>query len=67
MSLNSRTLRCEECGREPDVAVHAPGWVAFRVDLAEDPDPPAVVVYCPECAAREFDESAQALTEQDAI
>jgi hypothetical protein len=32
------------------------GWVAFRCD---DPDlevndPPAVLVYCPVCAAREF-------------
>jgi hypothetical protein len=27
---------------------------AFRVDLADDPAPPEVVLYCPECAAREF-------------
>jgi hypothetical protein len=50
-------VRCEECGREPEVEAHAVGWIAFRVDLDDDPDPPEVIVYCPDCAAREFDES----------
>jgi hypothetical protein len=67
LSLSSSALRCEECGWEPDVAVHAAGWVAFVVDLADDPDPPAVVVYCPQCAARELDDSVQVLAEEDAI
>ena len=66
MSLNSRTLRCEECRREPDLRLHAAGWVAFRVDLPDDPAPPTVVAYCPQCAAREFDESPHALAEDDA-
>jgi hypothetical protein len=49
-------VRCEECGREPEADAHAAGWVAYRVDLADDPDPAEVVVHCPECPAREFDE-----------
>jgi hypothetical protein len=48
-------VRCEECGKEPDVEAHAAGWIAFLVDLADDPDPPQVVFYCPDCAKREFD------------
>jgi hypothetical protein len=48
-------VRCEECGREPDVEAHAAGWIACLVDLDDDPDPPEVVFYCPECAKREFD------------
>jgi hypothetical protein len=47
-------LRCVECGQEPAVSARADGWVAFRVDLSDDPDPPEVIVYCPECAVREF-------------
>jgi len=43
-------MKCEECGREPDVAAHAAGWVAYKVELADDPDPPEVVIYCPVCA-----------------
>ena len=46
-------MRCEECGHEPNVEAHAAGWVAYRVDLADDP-PVEVVVFCPRCAAREF-------------
>jgi hypothetical protein len=51
-------VRCEECGQEADEA-HAAGWVAYRVDLADDPDEPEVIVYCPECAAREFGEEIE--------
>ena len=47
-------MRCEECGHEPEVEAHAAGWLAYRVDLADGPDPPEVVVFCPACAAREF-------------
>ena len=43
-------LTCEECGREQ--AASERGWQAY---LATDEDEPAeVVVYCPDCAAREF-------------
>jgi hypothetical protein len=48
-------VRCEECGKEPDVEAQTAGWIAFLVDLADDPDPPQVVFYCPDCAKREFD------------
>ena len=47
-------VRCEECGREQDLEAHAAGWVAYRVDLPDDP-PPEVTVYCPECAGRSSD------------
>ncbi len=49
------TLRCQEC--EQEAQPRAVGWLAFQVDLADDPDPPEVVVYCPACAAREFEAS----------
>jgi len=35
------------------LTIHAAGWVAFRVDLPDEP-PAEVIVYCPVCAAREF-------------
>ena len=47
-------VRCEECGVEAEVVAHAGGWLAYRVELRDDPDPPEIVVYCPDCAAREF-------------
>jgi hypothetical protein len=56
----SRRLPCEECGQEADEMARSVDWVAYRVDLDDDPDPPGVVVYCPECAAREFDETERA-------
>jgi len=49
-------VRCDECGKEPEVEAHALGWVAYRVDLADDPDAPEVTIYCPDCAKREFGE-----------
>ena len=47
-------MRYEECGLEAEVEAHAAGWTAYRVDLADDPDPPEVVNLLPTCAAREF-------------
>lgn len=51
---------CVECGAVADE--EARGWRAYRADLARDgeddasaEDFPAVVYYCPACAAREFD------------
>jgi hypothetical protein len=44
-------LRCIECGRE---TADGKGWRAYIADLPEDDEPPSVVVYCPECALREF-------------
>ena len=44
-------LRCVECGRV-QTAAGARGWRAY---LTTDEDEPAeAVVYCPECAEREF-------------
>jgi hypothetical protein len=50
-------LVCEECGRLS--GDQARGWAAF---LGEDPDaerPMSVEVFCPSCAAREFDYRAR--------
>jgi hypothetical protein len=33
----------------------AVGWRAYREDVPGGDDPPAVAVFCPTCAAREFD------------
>jgi hypothetical protein len=50
-------MRREECGVEAEVEAHAAGWVAYRVDLADEAESPVVIVYCSECAAREFGKS----------
>jgi hypothetical protein len=46
-------LRCIECGRIGDG--DAAGWRAYIAFIEEDGKPPEVAVYCPRCAAREFD------------
>jgi hypothetical protein len=43
-------LACEECGAVADVEVH--GWRAYV--LHDEDDGPALTVYCPACAEREF-------------
>ena len=40
-------LVCAECGRLSEIG--APGWRGLRTD-----DEPPAVVFCPECAEREF-------------
>ena len=46
-------LICEECGRQADV--EAAGWRIYHVEDTEEPGAPhIIVVYCPECAEREF-------------
>jgi hypothetical protein len=46
----AESLTCIECGREQ--AVDERGWKAY---LTVDEDEPAeAIVYCPDCAAREF-------------
>lgn len=42
-------LRCEECHA---VCEYAAGWIAYRIDDEEEPE---IVVYCPQCAEREFE------------
>ncbi len=49
----SVTLRCEECGWENDDG--ALGWVALLGYDPREDDFPTAVVYCPECAEREFE------------
>jgi hypothetical protein len=46
-------LVCEECGRVAGVETH--GWRAFYAEDPDNPEPSLItVVYCPECAEREF-------------
>jgi hypothetical protein len=45
-------LRCVECGCASDELGR--GWVAFTGEDPDGIDPPAIVVYCPACAAEEF-------------
>ena len=48
------TITCGECGR-PDDGGDARGWRAYLgcdEDLDETPE---VVLFCPECSAREFE------------
>jgi hypothetical protein len=46
-------LKCVECGREQ--ADDERGWRSYlTVDDADDEEPVEAVVYCPDCAAREF-------------
>ena len=44
-------LRCVECGRVQTAPV-ARGWRAYLT--VDDDEPAEAVVYCPECAEREF-------------
>ena len=44
---------CEEC--QVEARGKAKGWVAFLVDLPDEPDDePEVVIFCPSCAASEL-------------
>jgi hypothetical protein len=46
-------LRCVECGST--ASEHLPNWRAYIAEPDEsDGGGSSVVVYCPECAAREF-------------
>jgi hypothetical protein len=46
-------IQCVECGAESDGL--ASGWRAYLAeDLDEDEGEEDVVLYCPECARREF-------------
>ena len=53
-------LRCQECGCTSDA--QARGWAAFVADDLDESDetdgsdtPTIVIVYCPVCAAAEFE------------
>jgi DNA-directed RNA polymerase subunit RPC12/RpoP len=45
-------LKCVECGREAGEI--APGWQAYLVSDPDIEDDEEIVVYCPDCARREF-------------
>ena len=46
-------LRCEECGKEAETEEEASRWRA-RLAAIEENDPLEVVIYCHDCAEREF-------------
>lgn len=50
-------LVCSECGRRAED--EAAGWRAYRDDLSEEEDAPSLALFCPACAAREFDSTAE--------
>jgi hypothetical protein len=45
-------LRCVECGAESDQL--ASGWRAYLAPDAEDKPEGELLMFCPECAEREF-------------
>jgi hypothetical protein len=51
-TTESRLLICAECGQESDA--RACRWKAYRVELEEIDEPPAVAFFCPDCDLREF-------------
>ena len=48
-------LRCEDCGVESDL--FATRWLAFILNGVEGESDTEVLVFCPECAEREFEPS----------
>lgn len=51
-------LVCSECGCHAED--EAAGWRAYRDDLPEQGEPPSPALFCPVCAAREFDGAVKA-------
>jgi len=47
-------LRCEECGEEARTEEEARRWRAILA-VVEEGEAEEVVVYCPDCAKREFE------------
>jgi endogenous inhibitor of DNA gyrase (YacG/DUF329 family) len=47
-------MRCEECGKEAKTEEEARLWPAY-LTVVEEGEPEEVVVYCPDCAKREFE------------
>ncbi|MGH3010097.1 MAG: hypothetical protein ACRDLM_11930 [Gaiellaceae bacterium] len=46
-------LVCAECSRV--AGENASGWRAYREDIPGEDATPSVAIFCPDCAAREFD------------
>jgi hypothetical protein len=56
-------LTCEECEAESEVDEREPGWRAYILpDPVSAEDRRRVIVYCSECATREFAPDAPAPT-----
>jgi ribosomal protein L44E len=47
-------LRCEECGKQRQTDKEARRWRTY-LTVIEEEEPEEVVVYCPDCAQREFE------------
>jgi len=56
-------LRCEECSWESEE--EAVGWVALLGYDPREDDYPAAVVFCPECAVREFEFAPRRTAKED--
>jgi len=52
-ATDTRLLVCAECRQESDAG--ACGWKAYRIELEELDEPPAVAFFCPDCDRREFE------------
>jgi hypothetical protein len=46
-------LVCVECERSDEEAI---GWRGYRNDVPGEDEHPSVAIFCPSCAAREFDD-----------
>ena len=53
MERSKTALECIECRRRPSYE-DAAGWQAFLVGDPDLEDDGEIVVYCPDCARREF-------------
>jgi hypothetical protein len=48
-------LKCEECGKKARTEEEARRWRAF-LTVIEEGEPEEVVVFCPDCDKREFED-----------
>jgi DNA-directed RNA polymerase subunit RPC12/RpoP len=46
------SLCCADCGAEAHSMTR--GWLAVHAQVPDEDEQPLVVIYCPECAEREF-------------
>jgi hypothetical protein len=53
MAQTKPALECVECHKRPSYE-NAAGWQAYLVGGPEVEDDEEIVVYCPDCARREF-------------
>jgi hypothetical protein len=55
MERTETVLRCLDCGVESDL--FATRWLAFILNGVEGESDTELLIFCPECAEREFDPS----------